>query len=104
MARIEVNHQLIRELAESIDEYCEVHDKEMKKADNSVKAVLGSEWFGEDTVAFGRQWEGVDEADSVAGQMRKSLENYSEALKRAAKEYQTVQEDIYNLATLLLTW
>lgn len=101
MAIIEVNHQSIRNAASAIDTYCEELNREMSKADSSVKNMLTSYWIGPDALEFGGKWESVDSASSTAIRFRDSLENYSEALKSCAHIYEEAQERVYNLASLL---
>ena len=101
MAVMEVNHQTLRNMAQSIDDYCETQKREMSRADTAVKEVLGTGWVGADAAEFGKQWEGVDAPDSTSGKLRASLEQYGEALRACANAYQTAQEDVYNRAYLL---
>lgn len=101
MALVEVNHQYIRDMANAIESYCDVQDREMGKADTAIKTMLSSDWIGQDALTFGGQWEGVDSSDSTSKRFKESLQNYSKALKSCADAYQTVQEDVYNLASLL---
>ena len=101
---IEVNHQALRNLADAIDTYCDEQDKEMTRADASVKSMLSSEWIGLDAMDFGGKWEGVDAPESVTVQFRESLKKYAETLRTSASIYQKAQEDIYNKAALLPKW
>ena len=101
MAVIEVNHQALRSLAQAIDAYCEIQNRQMSQADEQVKQMLYAEWIGPDALEFGGKWEGVDGADSTAVKFRDSLKQVSEALTACAGAYQKAQEDIYNLAALL---
>lgn len=107
MAVIEVNHQVLRDVASAINSYCFKQDIAMKEADRDIKMMLSSDWVGEDATEFGNKWEGVDDSDSTAAKFRKSLRNFSEALEACANEYQTAQEDSYAEADKLpkiLTW
>lgn len=101
MALIEVNYQIIRNFAGSIDDYCDLQDQQMSNADSQVQNVLGAEWFGMDTAAFGQKWADVDASDSMAFKLRDSLKNYADALRSCAQAYQSAQEEIYNLSSLL---
>lgn len=102
MAIIEVNYQALRDTANTIDAYCETHDREMKKADSAVKQMLSGDWTGPDSMEFGGKWESVDSGDSASVQFRKSMESYSKALRACANVYQEAHESVYNMAALLL--
>lgn len=104
MAVIEVNHKVLRTFAQQIEDHCSLQNREMRQADTTVKNHLGVEWYGDDAVAFAGNWDGVDDKNSVAIKLRDSMNNYAEALKACAQEYQKAQEDIYNLASMLPRW
>jgi uncharacterized protein YukE len=99
MAKIEVNHKTLREVASAISSYCSVQDREMRSADAEVKSMLSTEWLGLDAQQFGAKWEGVDENGSTSVKFRESLKNFAENLTACADEYQTAQEDAYNAAS-----
>lgn len=101
MAVIQVNHQVLRNTAQAIDDYCETQRREMKELDSAVKQMLRSDWVGPDSREFGGKWEDVDAKDSVSVKFRDSLRDYSKALKASANAYQDAQETAYNLASLL---
>lgn len=104
MAVIEVNHQVLREVAQEIDSYCTTQDTQMRIADEQIKAMLASDWTGEDAQAFRLKWDGVDAKDSVTVTFRKSLKSFSEALYASANKYQRAQEDSYTEASRLPRW
>lgn len=104
MAKIEVNHQDLRNMAKAIDDYIELQNREMANADGCIKNMLASDWIGQDALAFGGQWESIDAPDSTEKRFKESLKNYSSALKSCANTYQTAQEDVYNLSVLLPRW
>lgn len=101
MAKIKVNYQNLRTMAGKIENYCTQQDAAMRGADQAVKGMLTSGWTGPDAMAFGGQWEGVDEAGATAGKFKQSLENYADALNACASVYQKAQEDVYNRSCLL---
>lgn len=101
MASIEVNHQSLREAASAIKEYCTEQDKQMKNADSAVKMMLSSNWTGGDSSEFGRMWGGVNVDGSVARQLKKNLEDFSDALNASAEAYRSAQEKAYNAASSL---
>ncbi len=104
MALIQVNHQDLRNMANAIDNYCEIQERQMNNANASIKNMLTSDWIGPDALVFGGQWEAVDAPDSTEKRFKESLKNYSSALRACANTYQTAQEDVYNLAALLPRW
>jgi uncharacterized protein YukE len=104
MPKVEVNYQVLRTYANMIEEHCDLQEEKMKAADTAVKGVLGAEWFGQDTMAFGDQWEGVDASGSIAVKLKDSLNNYADALRACADAYQSAQEDAYNRSCLLPRW
>lgn len=104
MAYLEVNHQLLREMADAIDSCRETQKQQMRQADTAVKGVLGTGWVGEDAAAFGVQWAEADGTGSTAGRLDQSLENFADAIRGCAAGYQTAQEDICNRAYLLPRW
>ena len=101
MSMIEVNHKVLREVAEAIAVYCSAQDREMRAADSSIKQMLASDWLGLDAQEFGQKWEDVDAAGSVAIKHRESIKKFGENLAACAKEYQAAQEDAYNAANWL---
>lgn len=104
MAAIEVNHSVLNTFAQQIEDHCELQEREMRRADTTVKNVLGVEWYGDDAAAFGTVWDSVDDKGSVAVKLRDSMMNYAQALRACAGEYKKAQEDIYNQAVLLPRW
>jgi len=101
MAKIEVNHQFLRTLAEDIDAYCKLQNREMRTADSHVKTMLADSWQGQDALEFSSKWEEVDDADSTTVKFRENLQGFSEALVACADQYQRAQEDSYNQACRL---
>lgn len=104
MAFIEVNHMVLRNVAEAINIYCSAQDREMRSADETVKSVLYSDWTGTDAQEFGRSWEGVDDNRSTAVTFRESLKKFAEGLSSCADAYQNAQADSYNEANRLPKW
>lgn len=101
MASIEVNHQKLRDAAAAIRDYCTHQERQMRRADSEVKAMLTADWTGTDAMEFGGRWEAVDAPDSAAVKFKKSLETYSDTLDACADAYQRAQEDAYDLASRL---
>lgn len=101
MAKIEVNHQKLRDAAAAITSYCAEQDAQMRNADSEVKSMLSASWTGADAMEFGGKWEGIDADDSTTVRFRKSLEDFAKALGACAAEYQTAQENAYNKAAWL---
>ena len=107
MAKITVNHRVLRDVADQIDKYCKTQDKEMRKADQAVKGMAGQSWVGMDADAFVGKWDDVDGRDSTAVKFKDNLKKYADVLRACAEEYQTAQEDSYDEASRLpkyLAW
>lgn len=98
---IEVNHQVLKNVADASSTYCAAQEREMSSADQEVKSMLGSGWTGPDAQAFGIQWEGVDASDSAATQLYNAMKSYGEALQACAELYRDAQAKAYNRARLL---
>ena len=104
MAIIQVNHSVLRDVADAITTYCATQDREILAADSEIKSMLSTDWIGQDAAEFGRQWEGVDDRDSTTVKFRESLKYYGESLNACAAEYKKAQEDVYNTANQLPKW
>lgn len=101
MARIEVNHRVLRDVAGAFAAYCDAQDREMRSADADIKSMLSSGWIGPDAQEFGGKWEAVDAAGSVTVEFRNSLKKFVDGLNACATVYQTAQENAYNRASRL---
>ena len=101
MAPIEVNHSVLREVAQAVEDYCGAQDREMRRADEDVKAMLSSDWLGADARDFGGRWEGVDGSGSTAVKLRDSWQRFGEGLTACANEYAAAQAEVYNAASRL---
>lgn len=102
MAVIEVNHQTLKEVAQTIEDYCDKQDLEMKNADAAVKEMLkAGSWRGNDSMVFGGMWERVDESGSTAVRFRDALREFAANLNECANEYRKAQEDSYEEAVWL---
>ena len=98
---IEVNHQVLKNVADAASTYCTTQKREMSSADMAIKSMLVSGWTGADAQAFGGQWEGVDASDSTTTQFYNAVKGYGEALQACAKLYRDAQAESYNRAKLL---
>ena len=101
MAYIEVDHSVLRNVASAITTYCTAQDNEMERADVEVRAMLASDWLGQDAHEFGSKWINVNTNDSTSVKFRENLKNFKDAVSACAKEYQSAQETIYNQANRL---
>ena len=101
MASIEVNHKVLQEVAQAVETYCSAQDREMRRADEDVKAMLSAHWQGMDAREFGGKWEGVDGRESTAVKLRDSWERLGEGLTACANEYAAAQAEVYNAASRL---
>lgn len=104
MAVIEVNHKVLREVAQDIEEYCATQDAQMSKADQAIKDMFIADWTGEDAREFRNKWQAVDAKGSITITFRDSLLAFSKSLKACATEYQNAQADSYTEASRLPKW
>lgn len=104
MALIEVNHQSIRNMADKIDEYCNLQTQQMNTLSKTVEATLLSKWTGPDADAYWQKWSEMDNSDSTAEVFRRNLDAYADALRACADKYQQAQAEIYNLSVILNNW
>lgn len=100
MAYIKVDHGELLKTANAIDSYITKHKNNMKQINNKIVG-LNSSWQGKDYNQLKTEWIEIMSADSTSGRMLKSLENYSDALRYAAKEYMDAQASAINRANLL---
>lgn len=98
MAKIEVNHQAIRDFAGEITAYCDEQDRQMRTADSQMNTLFSTGYKGPDAAALKEKWDTVHATDSIAIRFRDSLKNYAAALTDAAEIYRSAQESIYNAA------
>ncbi|MGN0577025.1 MAG: hypothetical protein ACI4J4_00240 [Ruminiclostridium sp.] len=103
MPLIEVNHQLLREVAEAGKRYCEEQEKEMKTAKERVESLYYT-WRSADAAVFRSKWDDVDGEGSAAKGVKDSIKGFSDALNASAEEYRKAQEDSYNEAYHLTHW
>ena len=101
MAKIEVNHQTLRTVADEFDKYCTEQDKQMRKADIEINALMRLGYSGPDAEAFVAKWENVNTPDSTAIKFRNDLKNFADSLRAAAEVYRSAQVDAYNEASRL---
>lgn len=103
MAYIKVDHSLFATSVKKIDEY--VADMKMKMGNANDKIdELSSTWQGNDNIQFKLQWDKVTCAGSTYAEMLKALENYSDFLQYASKEYKEAQVDAVSRANALPKW
>lgn len=101
--KIKVNHSVLTSTAEDIDEFNTKMSKKMANADRTVKLALAF-WKGQDATDFKNKWETVKDNESTYIKCKKSLENYSNALKTAADKYKYQQAVSINEAHKLPKW
>ncbi|MBR4211406.1 MAG: hypothetical protein IKR84_03345 [Oscillibacter sp.] len=101
MAKIEVNHQAIRDFASEIAAYCDEQDRQMRAADSQMSTLFSTGYKGLDASALREKWDMAHAPDSTASRFRDSLKNYASALTDAAEIYRSAQEAIYNAANRL---
>ena len=85
---ISTDTQKIEQAANAIDKYISRCKKMMKEANATVNGL----WQGDDYNAFISKWNGIDDKKSDYANLIKYLENYSELLRYAAKQYKDAQK------------
>ena len=98
MALIEVNHQVLKNVADAAEEYCRNQDSCMNKADSVVGGLLAGGWHGDDADELKRKWSEVNITGSTTVQFRETISYFGECLRSCAKEYQNAQSDSYSEA------
>lgn len=101
MARIEVNHATLRKVAQDITSYCDAQDAQMRRANQSVKALTTTYWVGLDSEAFDKKWAEIDGDSSVAHRFREALKGYAANLNACADAYREAQAKAYSAACRL---
>ena len=100
MAYITVDHKRLEKTANDIDGYINAHRKAMSEIDNNITS-LGASWQGKDYSQTVREWNEMKNSSSTSEKMLKSLDNYADFLRWAAKKYKQAQTDAINRANRL---
>lgn len=103
MAYIKVDHSKFENAASEIDEYVSLLKDKMKTARLEVLAMT-YQWQGSDAVEFMKQFDKIDDDESVYKNMIESLESYATFLRYAAKRYKDAQTVAVNRANALNRW
>lgn len=101
MAKIEVNHQTLRNFASEITAYCDEQNQQMRAMDSAMDTLFSTGYKGSDALALKERWDAVGAPESTAIRFRDSLKNYAEALNATAEIYRSAQESAYNGANRL---
>ena len=102
MFNIIVNHSHLRQVADSINAFCDVHETEMNSVVPRVDATIRTAWTGADATAFRQQWSQVNAQGSVSRYFLDSLRDYAARLKACADAYENAQADAVNSAGRLI--
>ena len=85
MANIKVDHNQFERTASTIDNYIKNHRTKMNSIDASITS-LGTAWQGNDYNQLKKEWQEIKGSDSTSEKMLKSLDNYADFLRFAAKK------------------
>jgi uncharacterized protein YukE len=99
---IDVNHHDLRNVATSINAYCDAQEKEMRAGVPQVQSSIKTAWLGADADAFNQKWAEVNAPGSVSAKFLDSLRDYALRLESCANEYENAQADAVNKAGMLL--
>ena len=100
MAQIKVNCRKVTDAARQIDAYVTRVDRHMHEIGSTVEA-LGSEWQGADYQQLTQEWGEIKAPGSTTDHMKRSLTNYADGLRAAARLYQEAQTRAINRANAL---
>lgn len=100
---INVDHSKFEDVSKKIEEYIESQNNYMKSAKEQMN-ILFESWKATDADALKEKWENIESTGSTTTKMKKSLENYSLALKEAASQYKNAQASAINEANGLPRW
>lgn len=100
MAYIMVDYRRLEKTAGDIDGYINSHKRAMSEIDNNIVS-LGASWQGEDYFQLQREWDEMKSVSSTSEKMLKSLDNYADFLRWAARKYKQAQADAISRANRL---
>lgn len=100
MAYIMVDYRRLEKTAGDIDGYINSHKRAMSEIDNNIVS-LGASWQGEDYYRMQCEWNEMKNGSSTSEKMLKSLDNYADFLRWAAKKYKQAQADAISRANRL---
>lgn len=100
MANIRVDHSQFEKAAASIESYITKHKSKMKSIEQSV-ASLGASWQGEDYNQLKKECQQMSASGSTSDKMLRSLDNYADFLRFAAKKYKSAQANAIDRANKL---
>ena len=100
MAYIMVDYRRLEKTAGDIDGYINSHKRAMSEIDNNIVS-LGASWQGEDYFQLQREWDEMKSVSSTSEIMLKSLDNYADFLRWAARKYKQAQADAISRANRL---
>ena len=100
MAYIMVDHRRLEKTAGDIEGYINAHRRAMSDIDSNIIS-LSSSWQGEDYRQMVCEWNEMKNGSSTSEKMLKSLDNYADFLRWAARKYKQAQIDAINRANRL---
>ena len=103
MSRIRVNHYKFESTAAIIDEYIQKQESYMNIINSNIEEA-GHYWSGKDYMEFCKQWNEINSTASTSEQIKKSLKNYAEVLRKTGNMYKEAQARAVNRANSLPQW
>lgn len=100
MAYVKVDYSKFEHAASAIDTYISRHRSNMNSIDREI-TNLSATWQGKDYNVLKNEWNEMKAHDSTSEKMIKSLKNYAEYLRMAAKKYKEAQSNAVNRANSL---
>jgi len=97
---IDVNYSEFEKAASAVERYVEKQKRAMSTA-NQVVTSLGASWEGQDFQQFQSKWNELDDHDSTAGALQKSLEDYTKTLRYVKDQYKNAQKKAIDMANSL---
>jgi len=102
--KIEVNHSILKSSSNEIDEYINLINQYMKKADEEVYSLVSTNWNHQDANTFKSKWIDLSNQHSVTSHMKSSLRNYANSLRYAESQYKKAQNAAVTVSKLLKIW
>lgn len=98
MARVEVDIQSIRNAADEISRYIEIHKNGMINIDHTFNSV-NTEMIGEEFDLMFKKWNEGKNGDSNSSKMLKMLESYVQYLRSCVENYEVAKDNASIRAT-----
>lgn len=100
MAYIKVDHSKFTYTVDKLDSFITMIKKNIQNANTEID-ILSLSWQGSDFAQLKKEWNKVDNNDSIQMQMIKNLESYGRFLKYASSRYKDAQAKAIDRANRL---